>query len=441
MQGRDSEIAGLLINAMSAVIALEYMDRGFSKKFEGAKRWLVFVYGCVAYFAVVTFLNMTSTFEGLLGLGYGLVLIAYGWIALEGSWGEKTAMGFLWVVIALISAYMMFGAIGIITGSSLNRLLESDDSFRVYSAIATAVIKFSLGRVVLAFFKKKHGGSSPRGDWAMFGAFLLVFVLILGMFRLEQGGLDQRERYYMSLWLLAGFFIIILLLEHFHRKQGQYDRNQREVQFQCSVQQSQKEHMRNLWSMSREMNRLRHDLKGSMDILYRLVKTGQSEEALKFMEQRNIDIQNYQELPEDTGNEGLNAALIKTVEESREKKICFRYVVYGMVKGMDNMDIGLMFYNLLSNAVEACVKCDEPREIDLQIWEKKEGLYCRLENSIKSSVLKENPKLRTEKEDKRHHGFGMESIREIIKKYEGNYTCSEESGLFIQEIVLKYIEK
>lgn len=57
------------------------------------------------------------------------------------------------------------------------------------------------------------------------------------------------------------------------------------------------------------------------------------------------------------------------------------------------------------------------------------------DNTITGSVLEKNPLLRTSKKEK--HGFGMESIREIVERYRGSYGYQEENGRFLQRITLK----
>ena len=63
-----------LINALSAVIAVEYMEHGFKKRYKGTRRWLLFAAGSASYFLVVSVLNHYIVFEGILGLCYAAVL-------------------------------------------------------------------------------------------------------------------------------------------------------------------------------------------------------------------------------------------------------------------------------------------------------------------------------------------------------------------------------
>lgn len=438
MSGEWSEISDLLINVVSSIIALEYIQHGFTNKYAGAKQLLLFICGCMVYFGVgMFFWYERIESDGIIRVSYGLVLLLYGAIALEGSLREKAVMSVMWILIAFISAYLIFGIIGLTTGKGMEILQLNSGNSRLYASMAAAVIKFSLGRGVVALKEKKNRAPGQIEDWAIAGAFFLVFFLIIGMFRLEEGGLGQRGRDMLSLGFLGGVCGIILLLEYFYRKLAKHDQERIKAEFRLKAQESQEEHLKNLWRMSRELRRVRHDLKGSMDVLCHLVKTGKSEEALKYIKQMDETISHYPDLPQETGNEGLNAALLKAVQESGEKGIKFRYTIKKKMSGMDDMNMGILFYNLFSNVMEACDKAVDGREIELEISERAGWLYCRLKNSIRESVLLGNPQFKTEKEDKESHGFGMGTIRSIIKEYKGEYICLEEDGMFIQEILLK----
>ena len=56
-----------VINIISAVRAVEYIDYGFQKKYDGFRRWGAFAAGCAVYFLTVTVLNRLTDFEGVFG--------------------------------------------------------------------------------------------------------------------------------------------------------------------------------------------------------------------------------------------------------------------------------------------------------------------------------------------------------------------------------------
>ena len=56
----------------------------------------------------------------------------------------------------------------------------------------------------------------------MAGTFFFLFVLVLGMLRLEAGFLSQSERYCLSLQLLGVVFGIVVVLSVFYQIQDKY---------------------------------------------------------------------------------------------------------------------------------------------------------------------------------------------------------------------------
>jgi sensor histidine kinase regulating citrate/malate metabolism len=59
-----------------------------------------------------------------------------------------------------------------------------------------------------------------------------------------------------------------------------------------------------------------------------------------------------------------------------------------------------------------------------------------MSNTIEKSVLRHNPKMRTIKEDKTNHGYGMKKIKKIVEKYNGLMKCDEKDNMFIVKAML-----
>ena len=166
----------------------------------GTRRWLLFAAGSASYFLVVSVLNHYIVFEGILGLCYAAVLVLYGLAALKDRPHVIVLLGMAWVLIIIINAYMVFAIMGIMTGRHLKELPASGGIIWTYSALAALVLKFAMGRVVLALYRRKDNAGQVE-DGIMAGTFLLLFVMVLGMFGLEDCGLNQRGRHYLSLCL------------------------------------------------------------------------------------------------------------------------------------------------------------------------------------------------------------------------------------------------
>ena len=94
------------------MIALEYISHGLKQKYSGYCGTVLFLMGCTAYFFVVTGLNHYTSFEGALGIGYGVVLYVYCLLAAEGRKSDFFLLSVVWVLLAFISAYVMFAVWG-----------------------------------------------------------------------------------------------------------------------------------------------------------------------------------------------------------------------------------------------------------------------------------------------------------------------------------------
>ena len=59
-----------------------------------------------------------------------------------------------------------------------------------------------------------------------------------------------------------------------------------------------------------------------------------------------------------------------------------------------------------------------------------------MENTVDQNILAVNPQLKTTKSDKKMHGIGLKSVREIIEQHDGIFNITQEGKWFIVEIML-----
>ncbi|MBD5540317.1 MAG: ATP-binding protein [Lachnospiraceae bacterium] len=436
------EFSAYVINAISAVIAVEYIDYGFPKKYNGFRRWGAFTVGCVAYFLTVTALNRLIDFEGVLGFFYGAVLIAYGMWALRGRFKDFLVSGLLWVLIAMLGTYGIFSAMGLLTGNSLGEMLQLQGDRRIYASVVALAVKFSMGKIAAVFFRRQDG-VYEKENGIVAGAFVFMTLLAMGLFWLEAGNLESSVRYVLTIGILLDEAGIIVFLVQLYQRLGRYQKEKIEDRYRREREQERLEGLMDMYRVGREINHWRHDMQGELDILYRMQKNGKYAEVETYMEKLCSGLRDYPELPQPTGNEGMDAALIKMIPKCRERGIHFCYVIMGKPERIDSMALGNILDNLLCNGMEACQNLGGSREIELTVRCRMDGLEIYLENSIGESVLEKNPRFVSHKREKERHGFGMESICRIVEEHEGTYEYweekDEENGRFCQRIYLNYV--
>lgn len=436
------EFSAYVINAISAVIAVEYIDYGFPKKYNGFRRWGAFTVGCVAYFLTVTALNRLIDFEGVLGFFYGAVLIAYGMWALRGRFKDFLVSGLLWVLIAMLGTYGIFSAMGLLTGNSLGEMLQLQGDRRIYASVVALAVKFSMGKIAAVFFRRRDG-VYEKENGIVAGAFVFMTLLAMGLFWLEAGNLESSVRYVLTIGILLDEAGIIVFLVQLYQRLGRYQKEKIEARYRREREQERLEGLMDMYRVGREINHWRHDMQGELDILYRMQKNGKYAEVETYMEKLCSGLRDYPELPQPTGNEGMDAALIKMIPKCRERGIHFCYVIMGKPERIDSIALGNIMDNLLRNGMEACQNLGGSRDIELTVRCRMDGLEIYLENSIGESVLEKNPRFVSHKREKERHGFGMESIYRIVEEHEGTYEYweekDEENGRFCQRIYLNYI--
>jgi len=57
-------------------------------------------------------------------------------------------------------------------------------------------------------------------------------------------------------------------------------------------------------------------------------------------------------------------------------------------------------------------------------------------NTFDGNIIKENGKLKTTRENKVEHGFGLSSVSKIVKKYNGTINTSYTEKLFSAKVLL-----
>ncbi len=95
--------------------------------------------------------------------------------------------------------------------------------------------------------------------------------------------------------------------------------------------------------------------------------------------------------------------------------------------------MGNLIDNLLKNGIEACEGLEGKGRVEIVIRKENGIVEIEMENTIKESVLKTNPEMKSIKQEKDKSGF--------IELYRGEYLCREElkdhALWFIQSICLK----
>lgn len=183
---------------------------------------------------------------------------------------------------------------------------------------------------------------------------------------------------------------------------------------------------------------IKHDMKNKLAVLYDGVERGEREFVRDTLAEMLGDIR----LAEDiiySANPILNSLLKVKVIKAREKEIDITVKAFVPKRmSIDSGDLGVMYGNLIDNAVEACMKVtDGKRFVDVETKYQDGKLLVTIRNSKTAEV---NPDFITTKEDKRKHGRGIRSVRRVAEQYGGNLLLEDEGNTFKASLLLTNVE-
>lgn len=168
-----------------------------------------------------------------------------------------------------------------------------------------------------------------------------------------------------------------------------------------------------------EIRRLKHDMGNHLQTLHGL-KDEKREEYLEGLIQNTVFRQTLQYCADATVNAVINAK----IERMEQHAISF-HVKAEIAKELpfEKPDICALLANVLDNAIEACCKLSkESRRIELDMNMQKGLFVIKARNPVLEKGIDET--FQTTKKNKKEHGYGLQSIREIAERYDGKFELS-----------------
>jgi len=203
----------------------------------------------------------------------------------------------------------------------------------------------------------------------------------------------------------------------------------------------QKDYYSMLIEKDKDTKRFRHDIANHFYCMKILFEDEKYDELYSYMNNIQGAIDKLSTNMQ-TGNDIVNIVVGDVLGNkiNNDIKLKWRGKLPDKLK-ISNMDLCIIFSNLLKNSVEAVEKIAENTEkkIEVEIKQLENNIIIKVKNPISEKVNIIDNKLITSKLDKNNHGFGSLNIKESVNKYGGNikYNISEES--FLVEIIFSDI--
>ena len=274
--------------------------------------------------------------------------------------------------------------------------------------------------------RKRHLG--PR----QMSLSVLLFVIInILSFHEGLGGVSTLPYEWGYFYLTQMICIVVLYLESELFKKGQIQQEKEMLDFLYKTQQ---EHYKIAKESIDLINQKSHDLKHQI----RALRNADKPELDRYLGEIEDSVEIYEAIVK-TGNDVFDTILTEKSLYCKKHNIQVTYVADGSQLGfVDTIDLYAILGNAMDNAIEAVEKFEEKekRQIDVMIYRQHNFLVMNIINPIPEQLIYEEGIPLTNKKDKLSHGFGLRSIRQMLRKYEGFLNISEEDGCFSLKMLI-----
>jgi len=184
----------------------------------------------------------------------------------------------------------------------------------------------------------------------------------------------------------------------------------------------------------------RHDYHNHMQKIKAHIALNQIEEVEKYLSELESDLKRV-DVKYKTGNIGLDAilnsklALAENMGIAVNCKVQINDLSEDYIMKVSNIDLCVLFGNLVDNAIEACEKISiDSKFIRIYMCTMKDQLYISVTNSTSEKIRRLDKEYISNKRG--NHGHGLRRIDMIVEKYDGYINRKNEPEVFATEIML-----
>lgn len=193
-----------------------------------------------------------------------------------------------------------------------------------------------------------------------------------------------------------------------------------------------KKHYAEVENMYQKMRGWRHDYGHHIQTMKVHMRNGEYHQIERYLDMLDDDLTHVETVIK-TGNKMADAILNSKLSIAATKNIKVKAEAHIPVSlTVSELDLCIVIGNLLDNAIEACSLLPEEERL-IRIYMEMKGNYLYL-SVINTAEGQKKHSFKSSKGD--GHGFGLNRIDDIVKKYGGYLTRASEDNAFSTEVLL-----
>ena len=427
------EVFEFIVTVIEALVVTHFVCGFVGHNFKTKKGMLTYALGSIGFAIIILIFNTITAFEGFLGIFYSVYFFLYALFFLKGSVIRKLLAS---VLVNIIMAFVSMLGVTVISTAFQSDIIEiytKNGIERFICAVLVQVLLVYVCGMILKMFPASKGFSLGFKEWffiilvfaVSFASFMFIHITLLNAHSSETKYLIIPELGIVAVNIICFYMTVAL------SKSNEASMELKMLSHQQALRVQYSENVRKQYE---EIRTIRHDMKQNLAVIGTLQKSNRIQEAIEYTDKCSAVISKI-DTPVDVGNDFINAILSAKLSLAKEKGIDITCRFSKDVSGIEDTDLCVLLGNILDNAIEACENSSK-KNIEAAIHSDDSKLVIAVTNTIESSVLSDNPELKTNKKDASSHGYGVKTIKAIAEKYGGNASFYEDNNKFVCQVNL-----
>lgn len=390
----------------------------------------------VGFFALLAFenieLSQIGIFQNISEILMLVLLFCYSLIFLGGKIQEKILLTIIPVTTTMPINLIIINIFRAASEDPVTELTEPGGALRIPVLFFTKFAFFIVCELLVRILKSKKKPLNGFQWIIQLSCFVISFLIANSLWSISLKNNDMRLDFLFAYIMIALLNILLYVLLNKMQNDNITREEYNLLKANLSAQEKLVLEARTRYS---EIKTMRHDIKHYFSTAADLISNGKPEKAKEYIESVIDKKISTTVAGVDTGSAIVDAVINDNLARCAEIGITTKCLIDTQFVSENDVDVSILLSNLLDNAIEGCSNADRP-VIEITMETKKSLTQISVSNSISESVLENNPDLETSNSDKSLHGFGIKSVKSIVRSHNGRIDFMENNGKFIVEIWL-----
>lgn len=426
----------LFMTLAESFIVMRFICKFHFCDLANTKNITVLCTGSIMCCTLVSILNRITIYEGWLGIIYVLFFVLFAVVFLEGTFLKKLFAAVIANVVLVCSNALVSSIVSAIFRNNISHIYTEQTISRLSAMICVQLLEFYFFSLILKIADKTTFPLNSKEWRLIISVFMISFVALVFIHMANLGSELSDSSAMLILLAECGIILMNILCFYMTITLSKSNKENEELRLQRQQHEYHIQYAENVKTQYNEIRSIRHDIKQHFSTIAVLCQDGKHQEAIEYINKYTENISNM-EILVDVGNDFVNAILNSKMSIAKEHGIKIICGSPSKITGVEDIDLCNLLGNMLDNAIEACNNITKSaKSINISLISDEYKIIVIVSNSIDESVLAKNPMLLTNKQHKKHHGFGMKTIRSVAEKYNGSVDYFEADEQFHCRVLL-----